>query len=58
VPAFFSVFGVGLIAGTGIALPRWASEREAQMEYITSRASAILDSPPSNDVNNAVVGDE
>jgi hypothetical protein len=58
VPAFFGLIGGGLIAGTGIVLPRWAREREAQMEHIASRASAIIGSPPSNDVDSAIAGEE
>lgn len=39
---FMGGFG-GLIAGsTAVTLPRWASERERQMEYIAGRAVALI----------------
>jgi hypothetical protein len=58
VPAFFGMSGGGLIAGTRIALPRWAREREAQMEHVTGRARTILDSPPADPVDDTSVNRE
>jgi hypothetical protein len=52
VPGFFSIIGAGLIAGGRISLPRWAEEREAQMEHIASRAIALIASPASQDFDN------
>lgn len=42
VPAFFALMGGGMIARTAVALPRWAREREAQMDVIAGRATALL----------------
>lgn len=52
VPVFFSIIGAGLIAGSRIILPRWADEREAQMQHIASRATALIASSPSPDFEN------
>jgi hypothetical protein len=49
VPAFFSIIGGGLIAGTRLALPRWTREREDQMQYVAGRARSLLGGPASND---------
>lgn len=45
-PAFFATMGVGAAAANFLRLPRWADEREAQMEHIAARARALLESPP------------
>lgn len=49
VPAFFTLIGGGLIAGPRVALPRWADERERQMEHITRRATALIGAPEADD---------
>jgi hypothetical protein len=54
VPVFFALGGAGMIGGTRIALPRWADEREAQMEHITTRARALLDPAPANEARDAL----
>ena len=45
VPAFFSLIGGSLIAGSVVALPRWAREQENRMAHISSRAVSLL-APP------------
>lgn len=58
VPVFFGLIGTGVIAGVRITLPGWADEREAQMQHITTRARALIDSPISLDhERNAVQED-
>lgn len=42
VPVFFGLTGAGMVAGSMIALPGWASRREAQMQHITRYASTLL----------------
>jgi len=50
VPAFFSLIGASLMAGTVVALPRWAREQEERMEHINSRAVSLLAQPgPADD---------
>jgi hypothetical protein len=49
VPAFFTLIGGGMIVGTRVALPRWADERERQMEHITQWATALIGAPESDD---------
>ncbi len=44
-PVFFSLIGGSLVAGTVVALPRWAREQEKRMEHISSRAISLL-APP------------
>jgi len=43
--AFFGLIGGTLIGGTAVVLPRWAREREKQMEYIATRITTLLGSP-------------
>ena len=45
VPVFFSLIGGSLVAGTVVALPRWAREQEKRMEHISSRATSLLAEP-------------
>jgi hypothetical protein len=45
VPVFFSLIGGSLVAGTVVALPRWAREQEKRMEHISTRAISLL-APP------------
>lgn len=36
------VAGAVLLLGNALRLPRWAAEREEQMEYIATRARALI----------------
>jgi hypothetical protein len=58
VPGFFSVIGVGLIAGTRIALPRWADRRDDQMQHVMGRARALIDPARSADAESDSVDAE
>jgi hypothetical protein len=49
VPVFFSLLGGSLVAGSAMALPRWAREQESRMEQIGRRAVSILELPGSRD---------
>ena len=49
VPAFFSLIGGGLIAGSALSLPGWAREQERRMEHINRRAVSLLALPASKD---------
>jgi hypothetical protein len=40
--------GGGALATNIVRLPRWAREREGQMEYIASRSGALLGEPPED----------
>jgi hypothetical protein len=42
----FALSGVGAIASTFVTLPRWAREREGQMEHIAERATRLLAGEP------------
>jgi hypothetical protein len=41
-PAVLGASGVGAFASNMLRLPRWAKQREEQMEYIAGRASALI----------------
>jgi len=41
-PAVFLGMGGAALASSVVALPRWAKEREEQMEYIARRATALI----------------
>jgi hypothetical protein len=41
-PLIFLLFGVSVLGYNALALPRWAAEREEQMEYIAGRAQALI----------------
>lgn len=45
VPAFFSLLGGGLVAGSVISLPRWARRQEKSMEQIARHAGSLLALP-------------
>ncbi len=45
-PMVFAALGAGALISNAVRLPRWAGERERQMEYIADRARALLESPP------------
>jgi hypothetical protein len=49
VPAFFSLLGGSLVAGSAISLPRWARESEKRMEHISRYAVSLLALPGSKD---------
>ena len=49
VPAFFSLIGGGLIAGSAMSLPGWAREQERRMEHINRRAVSLLALPEPKD---------
>jgi hypothetical protein len=49
VPAFFSLIGGGLVAGSVMSLPKWAREQERRMEYISRHAVSLLGLPGSRD---------
>lgn len=48
-PAFFAAMGGGALAANALRLPKWANEREQQMEHIAGRARALLEATPSPD---------
>jgi hypothetical protein len=45
-PALFALAGGGALASNFFRLPRWADERERQMEHIAGRARTLLGAPP------------
>ena len=45
-PVLMAVLGSGVLASSALRLPRWAREREGQMEYIAGRVGALLDETP------------
>lgn len=45
-PVLMAVLGSGVLASSAFRLPRWAQEREGQMEYIAGRVGALLDETP------------
>lgn len=49
VPAFLSLVGSGLVAGSAVSLPRWAREQEQRMEHISRYATGMLILPGSRD---------
>ena len=49
VPAFFSLIGGGMIAGSAFSLPGWAREQEKRMEHINRYAVSLLALPGSKD---------
>jgi hypothetical protein len=42
VPVVFGFAGIGAFVANLVRLPRWASQREQQMEHIATRAAAIV----------------
>lgn len=48
-PMAFATAGVGALASNMLQLPRWAREREQQMEHIAQRARTLLETPPADD---------
>ena len=42
-------FGGGALASNILSLPRWAREREGQMEYLAGRVGALLGEPPQGE---------
>lgn len=54
IPAFFSLIGGGLVAGSGMALPAWARDQEKRMEHISRHAVSLLALPaPTGDESGA-----
>lgn len=49
VPAFISLLGGSLVAGSALPLPRWAREQERRMEHISRHAVSLLALPGSMD---------
>lgn len=49
VPLFFAIMSGGAWAANVIRLPRWANEREQQMEYIANRAKALIGAATHDD---------
>ncbi|MFV1988348.1 MAG: hypothetical protein ACC682_13790 [Gemmatimonadota bacterium] len=45
VPGLFALAGGGALASNFLRLPRWADERERQMDHIAGRARALLEAP-------------
>ena len=45
VPMLLAMFGGGTLVSNVLRLPRWARERERQMEYIAGRVGALLGHP-------------
>jgi hypothetical protein len=43
--AIFAAFGAAALGGNALRLPGWADQREEQMEYIASRARALIRGP-------------
>ena len=41
--------GGGVLASNLLSLPRWAREREGQMEYLAGRVGALLEEPPQGE---------
>ena len=44
-PVLMAAFGGGVLASNALSLPRWARERESQMEYIAGRVGLLLGEP-------------
>jgi hypothetical protein len=42
-PLLFAAMGAAAVGSNAISLPRWAREREGQMDYIARRAQALLE---------------
>ena len=48
-PLALAAMGGTALASNVLSLPRWAREREGQMEYIAGRVGALLGEPPRTD---------
>jgi hypothetical protein len=46
VPLFFSAMGVVALTYNALRLPRWALEREEQMDYIAGRVRSLISTEP------------
>ncbi len=44
-PVLFTSLGGGALAWNALRLPRWADERERQMDHVAARARALLEAP-------------
>ena len=56
VPVFFALVGAATVTSNALRLPRWAQEREQQMEYIAARAQALIRPAPDPE-DGAIEGD-
>lgn len=50
-PWILGMFGIGAFAVNVIRLPRWAKQREQQMEHIAARIRAIMETNPKPDAD-------
>ena len=50
-PLFFAVAGASALGSNLLRLPRWATEREGQMEHIAGRAQALLAAPQKTEAD-------
>lgn len=50
---FFAALGVFLLGMNGLNVPRWAREREEQMEYVAARALTLIRAAPEPDAPGA-----
>jgi uncharacterized membrane protein YccC len=48
-PAFLSLLGGSLVAGSAISLPKWTRKQERRMEHISRHAVSLLALPESRD---------
>jgi hypothetical protein len=46
-PSMFAALGGGAFVANALRLPRWANERERQMEHLAERARELMAGPPS-----------
>jgi hypothetical protein len=49
----FAVMGAVALGWNALRLPRWAQEREEQMEYVAARARTLIGPAPAGDPNAA-----
>lgn len=47
--ALFALMGIAALAVNALRLPRWAHEREEQMEYIAARARTLIRAEPERE---------
>ena len=46
IPVLVAALGGAILAANVLRLPRWARQREQQMEYLAGRVGALLEEPP------------
>ena len=49
IPALMAAFGGGTVVSSMLRLPRWAGEREGQMNHIADRVAALLEESPPDE---------